>query len=159
MARYQLSVRMLLFVVAAIALLIIAGMEFLGRVENMASNGYRVQDAGDLLVFYLDDCGSWPKDWDDLIRYADAQQATFPRAFNVNDLQTQVRIRFDFEPDKIDTAGEWSNESPPICVVASRYGRVAGATHNPNPLIYLYLQGRIYVTNENSIKRFRSCLP
>jgi hypothetical protein len=142
MAKFQISIRTLLIIVASVAMLMAAAIELKGRIEDIAENGYRVQAAGDLLVDYLDDCGKWPENWDDLHRYVESHKSTLQYAPNVNDLQSRVRINFDFDPDSIDLEVGWSDEKPPFIVVTSRYGRTAGATRNPNEFIYEYLRAR-----------------
>ena len=74
MAKLQISIRALLLFVAGVAILMAAAIEVNGRIEDLAANGYRVQAAGDLLVEYLDDCGTWPKNWDDLHHYVDSHE-------------------------------------------------------------------------------------
>lgn len=143
MAKPQFSIRTLLIAVAVIAVLLAVAIEINGRIEDLVANGYRVQEAGDLLVNYLDDCGKWPENWDDLYRYVDANKSTFRYVPNIKDLQNNVRIQFQFDPDKIDLQSGWSDEKPPFIVVISRYGRTVGATRNPNSFIYEYLQGKV----------------
>lgn len=141
MAKLQISIRSLLLIVAAVAILIAAAKELNRRIEDLVANGYRVQEAGDLLVDYLDDCGTWPEDWNDLHRYVEAHKSTFRYVPNINDLRTHVRIDFEFNPNAIDLQSAWSDEKPPFVVVSSKYGRTAGATRNPNQFICEYLRG------------------
>jgi hypothetical protein len=143
MAKLQISIRGMLLIVVAIAILSAAAIELNGRIEDLAANGYRVQAAGYLLVDYLDDYGEWPKDWDDLYRYVETNKSTLKYAPDVKDLQSRVRIIFDFDPYSIDLKEEWSHENPPFIVVISTYGRTAGATRNPNEFIYYYLRGDV----------------
>ena len=155
MAKLQISIRTLLFVVAAIAVLMAALVEINGRIEDIVANGYRVQAVGDLLVDYLDDCGKWPDNWDDLNRYVETNKSTFHNVPNINDLQTHVRIKFDFDPDGVDWQSEWIDEQPAFVVVFSRYGRTAGATRNPNHFLYDYLRGDVPQSKLNANKKLR----
>lgn len=151
MAKPQFSIRTLLIAVAVVAVLLAVAIEINGRIEDLAANGYRVQAVGDLLVDYLDECGTWPENWDDLHRYVEANKSTFRYVPNIEDLRTHVRIKFQFDPDGIDLQSEWSDEKPPFVVVLSRYGRTYGATRNPNEFIYEYLQRKLThsMLNEN----------
>lgn len=96
MAKLQISIRTLMFVVAAVAMLMTAAIELNGRIEDIAANGYRVQEAGDLLVDYLDDSGTWPESWDDLYRYVETHKSELRYVPKTRDLQSHVRISFDF---------------------------------------------------------------
>ena len=158
MAKLQISIRTLLILVAVVAVLMTAAMEINGRIEDLAANGYRVQAAGDLLIDYLDECGTWPENWDDLSRYVEANKSTFRYVPDIKDLQTHVRIKFQFDPDEIDLQSEWSDEKPPFVVVISRYGRTAGATRSPNEFIYQYLQGQVTRSMLNTNKQLKRSL-
>ena len=155
MAKFQISIRTLLFIVVAVAMLMAAAIELTGRIEDLVANGYRIQAAGDLLVDYLDDCEKWPENWDDLLRYVEAHKSTFQYAPNIKDLQSHVRINFDFDPNSIDLKEGWSDEKPPFIVVTSRYGRTAGATRNPNEFIYDYLRGDVPQSKLNANKKLQ----
>lgn len=141
MVRLQISLRTSLLIVAAVAILLAIALELNRRIEELAANGYRVQAAGDLLVDYLEDVGTWPKDWDDLHRYVDEHKSSLRRFPNINDLQAHVKIDFEFDPNDPKWRTKWSNAKQPFVVVSSRYGRTAGATHSPNEYIYDYLRG------------------
>lgn len=143
MAKLQFSIRGMLFSSAVIALILAAAIELNGRIEDLATNGYRVQEAGYLLVNYLDDSGKWPEKWEDLHRYVEANRSTLRFTPDVNDLQSYVRINFDFDPDQIDLKEGSLDEKPPFIVVESIYGRTIGATCNPNEFIYAYLRGDV----------------
>lgn len=130
-----------MIVVAVVAVLIAAAIELGREIEEVASNGYRVQEAGDLLVDYMRNVEEWPRDWEDLHRYVESGRLTFEHAPNIQELRTHVRIDFGFDPSEVDVQLQWSDEKPAIVVVSSRYGRTAGATRNPNQYIYEYLRG------------------
>ena len=141
MDKLQLLLRTLLLTFAAIAVLIAAIVEIDGRIEDLAANGYRVQAAGDLLVHYMKNRGQWPKNWDDLRRFVEDHKSDMEYPPNINDLQSHVRINFDFDPNTIDSQSESLYKGTRFIVVSSTYGRTAGATRNPNQYIYDYLRG------------------
>ncbi|XZE36229.1 hypothetical protein SH501x_001787 [Pirellulaceae bacterium SH501] len=143
MSKFQISIRGMLFAFVVIALVLAAAIELNGRLEDLATNGYRVQTTGYLLVDYVDDFGKWPESWEDLQRHIEANRSTLKFAPDVTDLQSYVRIDFDFDPDRIDLKRGWFDEKPPFVVVESVYGRTAGATCNPNEFIYAYLRGDV----------------
>lgn len=158
MAKPQFSIRTLLIAVTVVAALLAAAIEINGRIEDLAANGYRVQAVGDLLVDYLDECGTWPENWGDLDRYVEANKSTFRYVPNIEDLRTHVRIKFQFDPDEVDLQSGWSDEKPQFVVVISRYGRTAGATRNPNEFIYAYLKGNLTHSMLNANKQLKRSL-
>ncbi len=154
MVRFQISLRTSLLIVAAVAIMLAVALELNRRIEELAANGYRVQAAGDLLVDYLEDVGTWPKDWEELQQYVEEHKSSLRRFPNINDLQAHVRIAFEFDPNDPNWRSKWSNAKQPFVVVSSRYGRTAGATHNPNEYIYDYLRG---VLPRSNAEKERHC--
>ncbi|GAB5402314.1 MAG: hypothetical protein Aurels2KO_05450 [Aureliella sp.] len=132
--------RALLLSVAAIAMLLCAVVELYRRIEDHVAGGYRVQAAGDLLVVYLDHSGEWPKDWGDLRRFVETDKSSLRYPPEVKELQRHVRIDFDFAVDAVELQRDRSDDEPPHVVVSSKYGRMHGATRNPNEFIFTYLQ-------------------
>jgi hypothetical protein len=141
MVRFQISLRTSLLIITAVAILLAVALELNRRIEDLAANGYRVQAAGDLLVDYLEDVGTWPKDWDVLHQYVEDHKSTLRSIPNISDLRAHVRIDFEFDPSDLNLRSKWSKDKQPFVVVSSRYGRTAGATHNPNEYIHDYLRG------------------
>ena len=159
MVKLQLTLRTMLIIVAAVAILLAAVRELNRRIEDLAGNGYRVQEVGFLLVDYLDDCGKWPGNWDDLHRYVESHRSTLQHVPNIGVLQSHVRIKFDFDPNGIALPFEWSDEKPPFIVVSSKYGRTTGATCNPNEFIFHYLCGDIRQSKLYANKKFQRSAP
>lgn len=155
MAKFQFSIRGMLIAFAVIALIFAAAIELNGRIEYLSTNGYRVQEAGYLLVHYLDDSRKWPEKWEDLHRYVEANRSTMRFAPDVNDLQSYVRIKFDFDPDQIDLKKGSLDDKPPFIVVESIYGRTTGATCNPNEFIYAYLRSDVHQSPLYTNKRLK----
>lgn len=153
MAKIQFSIRSLLLIVTAAGILVAVVVELNGRLDDLYANGYRVQAAGDLLVKYLDDCGKWPKNWDDLRQYVEDHKSTLRYVPDMIDLQNHVRIKFDFDLDRVDLQSRWSDSKPPFVVVSSTYGRTSGATRNPNEFIYAYLRGEVVRTSLDPLKK------
>ena len=141
MGKRQFSLRTFLLLIAGVAILLGALLEVRGRIEDLVANGYRVQATGDLLVNYMRVCGKWPKGWEDLRRFVQDHKTELRYPPDLKDLQLNVRVDFDFNPANVDFRSEWSETKPQFVVVASRYGRTAGATRNPNHYIYAYLRG------------------
>ena len=141
MVRFQISLRTSLLIITAVAILLAVALELNRRIEDLAANGYRVQAAGDLLVDYLEDVGTWPKDWDDIHQYVEDHKSMLRSIPNVNDLRAHVRIDFEFDPNDLNLRSKWSRDKQHFVVVSSRYGRTAGATRNPNEYIHEYLRG------------------
>ncbi len=143
MAKLQISIRKWLILLTAFAFFLACFIELNGRIDDVIANGYRVQTVGDLLVDYLDDCGKWPANWDDLDKCVEAHRSRFQHVPRIHELQANVRIDFDFDPYGVDLHSEWSDEKPAFTVVRSKYGRTSGATRNPNQFIYEYLRGDV----------------
>ncbi len=102
MAKLQVSIRAWLLIISAIAVLLACFIELNGRIDDVVANGYRVQEVGDLLVDYLEDCGKWPANWDDLHHYVEAHRSRFQHFPRIHELQANVRIDFDFDPNRVD---------------------------------------------------------
>lgn len=140
MGTRQFSLRTFMLFLAGVAVLLVALLEVNGRIDDLTKNGYRVQATGDLLVDYMKACGKWPNGWEDLRRFVQDHKTELRYTPDLKDLQSNVRVDFDFNPAKIDLRSEWSETKPPLVVVTSRYGRTWGATRNPNQHIYAYLR-------------------
>lgn len=149
MARFQISIRSTLLIIAAIATLLATAIELNRRANNLIRNPYRVQYSADLLIEHMDKTGKWPRSWDELSLFVESKGTDLRGIRSFHDVRTNVTIDFSFDPNLIKPRLESLEDEPPLKVVVAHDGTLHGATQDPNKMIFRYLQQRLSTNNES----------
>ncbi len=113
----------------------VAGVaEITRRLNNYILNPYRVESTGDLLVAFMEKHDRWPADWGELQRFVESGGHTVYGVRTFQELRNNVMIDFSFDPKSASLA-----DAQRLHVIAANDGTVHGATHDPNAMIFDYL--------------------
>jgi hypothetical protein len=138
----RFSLKRLLVIVAVISV-ILAGVGFLRNLQNTILDAYRVWDAARALEAYMDaHAGEWPRDWDELARFA---ERTGINSIGGTFATLRQHVMIDFQFDPATAAMEISEDDvePNFKVVWLRNGSsVHWAGAEPNTLILDYLKSK-----------------
>lgn len=136
----RFSLKRLLILVAVLSV-ILAGVAVLRNVQNTILDAYRVWDTARALESYMDAHeGAWPKNWDELIRFAE-ESGIYWLDGSIATLRDDVAIDFEFDPVAATARIREDDVEPDFKVVWLRNGSGAyweGA--EPNKLIFDYLK-------------------
>ena len=114
-------------------------MKILGNINDAMTDRYSAMQVGYLVTAYLDaNDGQWPKGWEDLNYYYDADSKDGDGYL----LELKRRVHVDWSVDVEALAAAQSATSPPFPVVECVSGRPAGPTehHEANQVIFEYLR-------------------
>jgi hypothetical protein len=137
MTRFPISIRSLLWLMVAVALVLSFAIDRNRRFTNRICNSYRLQAMGDILVDYLESRDEWPEDWNQLRQFVESNGNALHGVRTFSELQANLIIDFSFEPA---SAMDGSQDGLHSMLVVARDGSREGATRSPDVTIYRYLQ-------------------
>ena len=148
MARFQISIRGALLLMAAIATLLATAIELNRRLNNFVLSPYRVQSAAELLIEYMDETDRWPRNWDEISQLVESKGTNLRGIEWFHDVRRNVTIDFSFDPHSVTPEYGRLKDEPPLRVIVAHDGTIHGATGDPNTMILQYLQKKYAPSNK-----------